>query len=271
MVDFDGGEPTLYPDLIRLVRFARRIGYERVNVTTNGRLCVYEDFARKLTHSGLTTLLFSVHGPDALTHTRQVGVDEAFDQTCAGIRNCVRLAPPSLELGLNVTITRGNHERLPEIAQLAWDLGLRWMNLQFLTPFGRATSLVNPDTATAARIAMRVIDDWRERMKFQVINLPWCFMPGYEEFLVGDLLKLERHMHFVNNETVNLFEYLRERRKHEEVCHGCPHKIFCGGFYDLKDAPEPPWEFVTPTEGTALLDAALLRNPGVAAGIPEQA
>jgi MoaA/NifB/PqqE/SkfB family radical SAM enzyme len=260
MVDFDGGEPTLYPELRKLIRFARRIGYERVNVTTNGRLCVYEDFARSLTHSGLTTLLFSVHGPDAVTHTRQVGVAEAFDQTCEGIRNCERVRPSSVELGMNVTITRGNHEALPEVAQLAWDLGLRWMNLQFLTPFGRATTLVNPDTAEAAKIAMGVIDRWRDRMKFQVINLPWCFMPGYEEFLVGDLLKLERHMHFVNSETVNLFEYLRERRKHAEVCHGCPHKVFCGGFYDMKDVPEPPGEFV-PVEGTALLDAALIRNP----------
>src|SRR5262249_46124134 len=207
--------------------------------------------AEQLTRSGLTTLLFSVHGPDALTHTRQVGVAEAFDQTCAGIRNCVRLAPPSVELGMNVTVTLGNHERLTEIAQLAWDLGLPWMNLQFLTPFGRATTLVNPDTAEAARIAMGVIDRWRDRMKFQVINLPWCYMPGYEEFLVGDLLKLERHMHFVNNETVNLFAYLRERRKHAEVCHPCPHKIFCGGVYDMKDPPQPPPEVRPPAERTA--------------------
>ena len=68
MVDFDGGEPTLNPELIPLVRYARAIGYDRINVTTNGRLCFYEDFAEKLVRSGLTTLLFSVHGPDARTH-----------------------------------------------------------------------------------------------------------------------------------------------------------------------------------------------------------
>jgi hypothetical protein len=33
-----------------------------------------------------------------------------------------------------------------------------------------------------------------------VINLPFCFMPGKERYLMGDLLKLERHMVFVNNE-----------------------------------------------------------------------
>src|SRR5690606_10855456 len=68
MVDFDVGEPTLHPELIELVRYARAIGYERVNVTTNGRRCAYEDYAKALVTSGLTTLLFSVHGADARTH-----------------------------------------------------------------------------------------------------------------------------------------------------------------------------------------------------------
>jgi MoaA/NifB/PqqE/SkfB family radical SAM enzyme len=241
MVDFDGGEPTLNPELIPLVRYARRIGYERINVTTNGRLCAYEKYAKDLVTSGLTTLLFSVHGPDAKIHAQQVGVAEAFEQTTDGIRNCVRLAPEGVELGMNITITKGNHEVLPEVAQLAWDLGLAWLNIQFLTPFGRATKWVAPDTQHAADIAMRVIDEWKDRMKLEVINLPFCFMPGYEAHMAGDLNKLSRHMIFVNNETVNLADYLAERRVHRAECGPCPHRCFCGGFYDLEDAPEPEW------------------------------
>jgi MoaA/NifB/PqqE/SkfB family radical SAM enzyme len=241
MVDFDGGEPTLNPELIPLVQYARSIGYDRINVTTNGRLCFYEDFARKLVRSGLTTLLFSVHGPDARTHAQQVGVAEAFDQTVGGIKQCVRHAPRGVELGMNITLTKGNHEKLEAVAELALELGLPWLNIQFLTPFGRATSSVAPDTQAAADVAMRVIDRFRSRMKIQIINLPFCFMPGYEEFMMGDLAKLERHMIFVNNETVNLAVYLAERRTKKPVCATCPHAVFCGGFYELESAPEPPW------------------------------
>jgi MoaA/NifB/PqqE/SkfB family radical SAM enzyme len=241
MVDFDGGEPTLNPELLSLVRYARQIGYERVNVTTNGRLAYYPDYARRLVHSGLTTLLFSVHGPDSKTHAQQVGVAEAFEQTTGAIRHCVRLAPAGVELGMNITLTKGNYQKLPAVADLALDLGLRWLNIQFLTPFGRATSAVAPDTADAARVTERVLADYRARMKLQVINLPFCFLPGYEEFMMGDLLKLERHMVFVNNETVNLARYLAERRTKKAVCEGCPHAVFCGGFYELESAPEPPW------------------------------
>lgn len=241
MVDFDGGEPTLNPELLDLVRHARRIGYTRVNVTTNGRRCAYEDYAEALVTSGLTTLLFSVHGPDARTHAQQVGVAEAFDQTLAGIRNCLAHKPEDVELGINVTITKGNHDKLEAIAQLTQELGLAWLNLQFLTPFGRATKWVAPDTAAAARTAMRLIDRFGDRMKIMVINLPFCFMPGYEAHLTGDLAKLSRHMVFVNNETVNLAEYLAERRTRKPVCEECPHACFCGGFYELEDVPEPKW------------------------------
>ncbi len=241
LLDIDGGEPTLYERLFPLIRFARRVGYEKVNVTTNGRMAAYEGYARKLVDSGATSLLFSIHGASRHLHAANVGVPEALDQTLAGVENCVRLAAPELELGANVTVTLSNHRHLGDIAELVWQLGLRWLNIQFLTPFGRATRTVSPDTAQAASIAMSVIDEWKDRMKLSVINLPWCFMPGYEEFVVGDLLKLERHMLFVDNEEVNLFEYLRQQREYRAECAGCTRRIFCGGFYRMDDVPEPEW------------------------------
>ena len=61
----------------------------------------------------------------------------------------------------------------------------------------------------------------------------------------GDVGKLSRHMIFVNNETVNLADYLAARRVRKPECAPCPHRSFCGGFYELDDVPEPEW-LVTP-------------------------
>ena len=246
LVDFDGGEPTLYEGLIPLVRYARAVGYQRINVTSNGRRLIYPDYARALVGSGLTSLLISIHGPDRATHAREVMVLEAFEQTVTGLRNAAaaRLAlglADSVEIGVNITLTEGNYRRLGEVAQLALDSGAPWLNIQFLTPFGRATNRVAPDTASAARVAMEVIDRLSDRMRFQVINLPSCFMPGYEKYNHGDIGKLDRRMVFVNNEDVNLARYLAERRTKKAVCEPCPHSVACGGFYELDDVPEPRW------------------------------
>jgi hypothetical protein len=66
-------------------------------------------------------------------------------------------------------------------------------------------------------------------------------MPGYEAHLAGDLDKRARQMVFVNNDDVNLAEYLAARRVRKPQCAACPQACFCAGFYELDDVPEPPW------------------------------
>jgi MoaA/NifB/PqqE/SkfB family radical SAM enzyme len=241
LLDLDGGEPTLSPELFPLVADASRLGYERIAVTTNGRRCSYPAFARRLATCGVTTVLVSLHGPDAATHGALVGVPEAFDQTVAGIRNLVAAAPSGLELGVNVTIARANVERLDALAALVAGLGIRWMNLQFLTPFGRATRDHAPDPAVAAERVRAVVDGWRGRMKLMLVNLPLCALPGHEDLVAPDLGKAGRSMVFLDDEEVNLAAYLAARRVRRPPCEPCPYAVCCAGFYELEDAPEPPW------------------------------
>ncbi|MEZ4220112.1 MAG: radical SAM protein [Polyangiaceae bacterium] len=241
LLDLDGGEPTLNPRLFALIRFARRIGYEKVNVTTNGRLAAYDDYARELCTSGVTSILFSVHGHTPWLHAANVGVPEALEQTLQGIANVRRHAPPTLELGANVTVTLSNHRHLRDIAAFVREQGLSWLNIQFLTPFGRATQSVAPDSEAAVAEAKLVLDEFGGSMKLCIVNAPWCWFEGYERFVVGDLLKLERHMIFVDNEEVNLFEYLASEREYRDSCEECARKVFCGGFYRTQDVAEPTW------------------------------
>ena len=80
LLDFDGGEPTLNPNLLRLVAFAKRIGYERIHVTTNARMASYAVFAAKLVFSGVPWVFTSVQGPDPRTQPQNVDVDGPLDQ-----------------------------------------------------------------------------------------------------------------------------------------------------------------------------------------------
>ncbi|MBM4397724.1 MAG: radical SAM protein, partial [Deltaproteobacteria bacterium] len=157
-LDLDGGEPTLHPRLAAAVRHARSLGFRQVNVTTNGRRLADRKFARRLLAAGPTSLLISLHGHTAAVHDALTRVPGSFDETVAGIRNAVALKAPALDLGVNVTVATQNVGHLPAIADLAYDLGVRKLNLQLVTPFGRAGLRVVPPMAHAVESVREVLD-----------------------------------------------------------------------------------------------------------------
>lgn len=61
VVDFIGGEPTLHPDLAELVRAARRRGFAKVFICTNGMRLLRPGYLDSLVEAGLTGVRFSFH------------------------------------------------------------------------------------------------------------------------------------------------------------------------------------------------------------------
>lgn len=230
-IDLDGGEPTLHENLVDAVRFARDIGYVQVNVTTNGRRLQDPAVAGDLLESGVTSLLISLHGQNARVHDSVTRVPGSFKETLAGLRNVVNLRPDGVDFGVNTTLSRHNVDHVEAVADLLWEEGIRKVNFQLLTPFGAAGGHVVPPTEAAAGAVMRVIDRYGDRMNIQVINAQFCFFPGYESYLAGDVQKLGRSMVFVTEEEVNLFQYLGERRHKTETCSDCPWALICEGFH----------------------------------------
>lgn len=236
LIDFDGGEPTTNPNLFKLLKTAKKLGYEQINLTTNGRMMMLPKNAEKIVRSGITNLLVSLHGPNADVHEQQVQSKNAFAQTTAGIRNARPLAERhGVGFGVNVTLTKTNFPVLMEYGALLDDMGVRHCNIQFVTPFGKASAETQPDPATVAPSVMRLIDAYGDRITFKILNLPVCYMPGYEEYALGDIYKLERHMVFVSMQDVNLFDYLQSRRRYEAACDGCLFRHACEGRYYFPD------------------------------------
>lgn len=235
LCDFDGGEPTIYPNLLKVIRASREMGYRQVNITTNGRTAAYPHIARKLLGSGLTSLLISCHGPTADVHDAEVQRRGAFRQTLQGIKNVVSLKPDWIDFGVNITLTRTNWPHLAEYYALMDRIGVRKINVQFLTPFGRAEEDIVPDPADIAPLLAEQLDRYDGRIRSYLINVPFCFFPGREQHVVGDVLKLQRNMVFVTQEKVNLFEYLAGSRVRTEQCEGCVFSVACEGFYSFEE------------------------------------
>ncbi len=61
-IQFSGGEPTLHPQFLDILRMARDMGFDHIQVATNGSLFANLDFARRCEDAGLHTLYLQFDG-----------------------------------------------------------------------------------------------------------------------------------------------------------------------------------------------------------------
>jgi radical SAM protein with 4Fe4S-binding SPASM domain len=126
-----GGEPLFRSDIFQLARYGTDQGL-RVALATNGTL-VTKHVARMIVDSGVRRVAISLDGADALTHDTFRGIPGAFDAAIAGFRNLKNLG---MSVQINTTIARHNAHQLPQVLQLAKELGADALHTFLLVPVG---------------------------------------------------------------------------------------------------------------------------------------
>lgn len=109
-LNMHGGEVTLRDDLLKIVRLARKVGFEQVTLVTNGVKLGEARYARALVAAGVTHVRMSLHAPDAATHDAIVAIPGAFFRALRGIRHLRKFGVP---VGLNFVLVRANAAKLP--------------------------------------------------------------------------------------------------------------------------------------------------------------
>ncbi len=195
-VSLTGGEPTVRPDFLELVRYAREIGYRRMAITTNGWRLASPDFFQEACAAGLTSLGVSIHGPTAEIHDAATGHPGSFLRAQQTIRNAVATHGSSRPIRLNTftVIHRGNVDRLSEMGEMLAGLGVRLLVFQ---PgiLGKSNFLeaarVQVDLVEVVDGLRRVILEGQRRgFRVKLFNLPPCL---FRDVLQGlDLDAYER-------------------------------------------------------------------------------
>src|SRR3989338_2326912 len=102
-----GGEPTVRPDIISLIKYAKELNFDTIMIATNGRMLSYEDFARTILKAGLNSIIFSIHGHTAKLHDLLTQAPGSFEQLNKGVKNVQRIIKElnlKVSLGTNTTI-----------------------------------------------------------------------------------------------------------------------------------------------------------------------
>lgn len=132
LVLFSGGEPLVRPDFWEVARHAKKKGLRAV-ISTNGTL-ITKDVARKLKDSGISYVGVSIDGVRAETHDRIRGQTGCFDKAIQALKNCIDI---DLKSGIRITAHRENYKEIPELLELALELGVPRFCLYWLVPSGR--------------------------------------------------------------------------------------------------------------------------------------
>lgn len=132
---FTGGEVTLRKDLVELVAYAKELGFDTIQIQTNGRMFAYRKNCEELIAAGANEFSPALHGHTAELHDYLTRAKGSFAQTSRGIHNLRQLDQPVIT---NSVITRSNYRHLPALARLLLKLGVDQYQFAFVHPLGTA-------------------------------------------------------------------------------------------------------------------------------------
>ncbi|MFQ6049409.1 MAG: radical SAM protein, partial [Phycisphaerae bacterium] len=149
MIAFAGGEPTLDPDLLPVLRRCHQHGIH-ATIATNGTTLTPERVAA-YAEAGVQYFEISLDSVWPERHDRFRGRRGAWKLAVQGIRNVVAHPDPHVRAGLAMCITQENFDEVEEMIRLAIELGCCAFCYFNFIPVGRGSRLAGKDLTPRQR------------------------------------------------------------------------------------------------------------------------
>lgn len=228
-VVFTGGEPTVHPDLLKMVSAAKKLGFF-TQIQTNGRTFAYKDFCQKLIALGVNQFSPSLHGASAATHDFLTSAPGSFDQVTRGIKNLKDL---NQQVITNSVITTSNYKELPQLAELLVSLRVDQFQLAFIHIAGTAAAnkdwLVPKKTEIMPFVKKALDIGLKAGVTVMTEAIPYCLMRGYEDYIAEKIIPQAKIM----DSDFVLEDYTKYRQSEGKakgpLCVKCKHYKICEG------------------------------------------
>ncbi len=137
-VIISGGEATLHPDFVELVRYAKQdLGYDRVQTVTNGTMFADRGFYLACRDAGLGEITFSLHGHTADLHDWLTQTPGGFHKLMKGMVRA-RRDPRGPIVNVDVCINKQNVGVIDKIVELCLSVGVTEFDLLHVIPQANA-------------------------------------------------------------------------------------------------------------------------------------
>ena len=187
-LNLHGGEVTLRDDLPKILRLARKVGFEQITLVTNGVRLGDARYAKSLVAAGVTHARLSIHAPEAAVHDAIVEVPGAFDRCLRAVGHLKKLGVP---VGFNYVLIRRNLALLPAfLKRFVVDGGRDDVIVYF--PHERGMMALNADEIAVSYSDARasllksasLLDAAGKLSALLVANVPPCAAPELADLLL---------------------------------------------------------------------------------------
>lgn len=242
IIEFAGGEPTLWPHLPQAVALARKIGFRTVLLNTNGRRLASPAYTDALVQAGLGAVVFIMPAHRSAVYAGITSTGpEAFGQALAGLRNIMR--HKGVERGLILPVTEKLADDLEDAVRFFSEFKFSFITLSFDAPYDLLGGGKRRDLAEKHRLLPRIL-----AVLPRLSGLGRIIMEGVQPCLLGRFADMALNEIFRNpgllvrkggaDITVLPDTYTLLGAK-TAACRGCRYSNRCPGFFagDLGHAP----------------------------------
>ena len=244
-VIISGGEASLHPLFPEFIRYAKEIGYDRVQTVTNGTQYADKDFYERCVEAGLGEITYSLHGNTPELHDYLTQTPDCFNKLMKALIRSVR--DRRMITSVDVVINKQNVGVLDKIVELAISVGVTEFDLLHVIPQSNAYRNRDEmfyDVREYLPILQKVFRLNRHpRFYIWTNRFPVSYLEGLEDLIQDPHKMLDE----VNGRRFQVRRYLDEGKaldcREPDRCQHCFIEPFCNTIDNVMEAQhEGRWD-----------------------------
>ncbi len=234
-----GGEPTLQPHFLEIVRRTVDLAFEEIVIFTNGAKTARAGFIDEIRATGGPfTWRISIQGASRESHERTTLKKGSFGRI---LRTLSNLAERGQRITVNTCVVRTNFEDLDAFPALLAPYGVTQLHLDMVRPLDSGTRseeelrAMIPRYSDLAPVLSRMVAGFLPGFDANIGNLPYCISPELTEFIHHDGEPTQTVAVDADNQLSRPWDkYLVKRRDKlkPESCRRCVLDSRCSGVFE---------------------------------------
>jgi MoaA/NifB/PqqE/SkfB family radical SAM enzyme len=237
-----GGEPTIQPGFLGLVRHAVALGFDEIVVFTNGvktaRPAFIDEILATQQRPHTFTWRISIQGATEEAHEQTTRKDGSFGRI---LRTMEALKERGERVTVNMCVVSSNYASVPAFGDLCARYGVVQLHLDMVRPLDAGDRTEAELRAMIPRYADMVpaleamVRGFPDGFDLNIGNLPYCVAPGLAHVIHHDgeetlTVAVDDDLHV--SQPWNKYEVKRRDKSKPASCKACVFESRCSGVFD---------------------------------------